>query len=58
VILITSELPEAIGMADRIGVMASGRLTGVLDNRRRDVSQEMIMQLAVPARQQLLSQEN
>lgn len=47
VILITSELSEAIGMADRIGVMSKGRLAGVLDNRAGDVTQEQIMGLAV-----------
>lgn len=47
VILITSELPEAIGMADCIGVMSKGRLAGILDNRRCEVTQEMIMGLSV-----------
>lgn len=48
VLLITSELAEAVGMADRIGVMAGGRLTGILDNRNRDVTQEAILRLSVP----------
>jgi ribose transport system ATP-binding protein len=47
VLLITSELPEAIGMADRIAVMANGALAGVLDNRIRAVTQEMILELAI-----------
>jgi len=47
VILITSELPEAIGMGDRIGVMSKRRLVGILDNRGGDVTQEQIMGLAV-----------
>ena len=47
VILITSELPEAIGMADRIGVMSKGRIMGILDNRGGEVAQEQIMGLAV-----------
>ncbi len=47
VLMITSELPEAIGMADRIGVMCHGRLAGVLDNRGHDVSQEGLLRLAV-----------
>ncbi|MCP4251259.1 MAG: sugar ABC transporter ATP-binding protein [bacterium] len=46
VVMISSELPEVIGMADRIGVMHEGRLTGILDNRQRQVSQEQIMRLA------------
>lgn len=48
VLLITSEFAEAVGMADRIGVMAGGRMTGILDNRRRDVTQEEILRLSVP----------
>lgn len=48
VLLITSELGEAIGMADRIAVMAGGRLTGILNNLRRDVSQAAILRLCVP----------
>jgi ABC-type sugar transport system ATPase subunit len=50
VVLITSELPEATGMADRIGVMSDGLLAGILENARRDVPQEAIMRLAVGAR--------
>jgi ABC-type sugar transport system ATPase subunit len=34
-------------MADRIGVMCRGRLVGILDNRNRDVTQEVILRLAV-----------
>lgn len=47
ILIISSELPEVIGMADRIGVMCEGKLTGILDNASRDTSQEAIMQLAV-----------
>ena len=46
VVMITSELPEALGMSDRILVMHEGRVTGMID----DVSattQEQIMELAV-----------
>jgi len=46
VVMVSSELPEVIGMADRIGVMHEGRLTGILDNRERGVTQEQIMRLA------------
>lgn len=45
-LMISSELPEVIGMSDRIGVMHEGRLAGILDNARRDVTQEQIMLLA------------
>ena len=46
VVVASSELPEVIALADRIGVMSEGRLAGVLDNARRDVEQEAILDLA------------
>jgi len=50
IVMISSELPEIIGMCDRIGVMHEGRLAGVLDNRSRQVTQEEIMRLAAGTR--------
>jgi ABC-type sugar transport system ATPase subunit len=47
ILMISSELPEVIGMADRIGVMHEGRLMGILDNADRRVTQDAIMRLAV-----------
>lgn len=44
VIVISSEIPEVMGLADRIIVMAEGRLTGELS--RPDFSQEAIMTYA------------
>ncbi|PSJ21621.1 D-xylose ABC transporter ATP-binding protein [Halomonas sp. ND22Bw] len=44
VIMISSELPEVIGMSDRIMVMHEGRTTGFLD--RGDADQVNIMELA------------
>lgn len=44
VILISSDLPEVLGMSDRIAVMCEGHLTGVLD--RSEATQEKVMQLA------------
>ena len=44
VIMISSELPEVLGMADRVVVMQEGRINGVLD--RKDATQESIMKLA------------
>jgi ribose transport system ATP-binding protein len=46
VVLASSELPEIIGMADRIAVLRGGRIMGTLDNRSRNVTQEQVMQLA------------
>ena len=44
VILVSSEIPELMGLADRILVMAAGRITGEL--KRSEFSQERIMQHA------------
>ena len=44
VIMISSELPEVLGMSDRIMVMHEGRVTGILDRDKAD--QVSIMQLA------------
>jgi putative multiple sugar transport system ATP-binding protein len=45
VIMISSELPEALGMADRIYVMNEGRIKGVLN--KEEATQEKIMHLAL-----------
>jgi len=44
VIMISSEMPELLGMSDRIMVMCEGRNTGTLDSK--DATQERIMELA------------
>lgn len=44
IILISSELPEVIGMSDRIAVMHDGCITGIIG--RDEFSQEKIMHLA------------
>ena len=44
IIMISSELPEVLAMADRIVVMEEGRVTGILDNQ--DLDQETIMRYA------------
>jgi ABC-type sugar transport system ATPase subunit len=46
IVMISSELPEVLGMADRILVMHEGRITGEIADARR-ATQEQIMQLAV-----------
>ena len=45
IVMISSELPEVLGMADRILVMHEGRVTGEISDPRR-ATQEEIMQLA------------
>jgi putative xylitol transport system ATP-binding protein len=44
VIMVSSELPEVLGMSDRIVVFQRGRAAAVLD--RSEASQERLMQLA------------
>lgn len=44
IIMISSELPELLGMSDRIMVVREGRVTGVLD--RKEADQEKVMTLA------------
>ena len=46
ILMISSELPEVLGMADRILVMHEGRLTGEI-TRPAESSQQAIMALAV-----------
>ncbi|GAB2511502.1 sugar ABC transporter ATP-binding protein [Nocardia heshunensis] len=45
VLVISSELPEVLGLADRIVVMQQGRVTGELD--RADATEEAILALAM-----------
>jgi putative multiple sugar transport system ATP-binding protein len=45
VIMVSSELPEALGMADRIYVMNEGKIKGVLN--KEEATQEKIMHLAL-----------
>ena len=44
IIMISSELPEVLGMSDRVVVMQEGIVQGVLD--RSEATQESIMKLA------------
>ena len=48
VVLISSELPELLGMCDRIATMSAGRLTGVVS--REEATQESLMRLMTMAR--------
>lgn len=43
-LIVSSELPELLGMCDRLYVMSKGRITGEL--RREEFSQETIMKMA------------
>ena len=48
ILVVSSELPELLLLADRILVMSEGRQTGLLE--RSQASEERIMQLAAPRR--------
>ncbi|MEV2225519.1 sugar ABC transporter ATP-binding protein [Nocardia vinacea] len=56
VLVISSELPEVLGLADRIVVMQHGRVTGELD--REEASEEAILALAMAADLSHTSQGN
>jgi ribose transport system ATP-binding protein len=49
IIMISSEMPELIGMSDRILVMAGGKITGELS--KEETTQEKILELASVARE-------
>ncbi|MBS5083969.1 MAG: sugar ABC transporter ATP-binding protein [Clostridiales bacterium] len=46
VIMISSEMPEILGMSDRVVVMQGGRITGTLDRESDHFNQEDIMRAA------------
>lgn len=46
IIMVSSELPEILGMSDRILVMHEGEIGGEFDNSNHDVTQEEIMVIA------------
>ena len=45
IIMISSELPEVLGMSDRIAVMHAGQIVGMLD--RSEASQEKVLEMAL-----------
>ncbi len=46
VIMVSSEMPEILGMSDRVVVMREGRITGIMERDKDDFSQEDIMKAA------------
>jgi ribose transport system ATP-binding protein len=46
ILMVSSDLPEVLGMSDRILVMSDGRITGELPAEA--ATQEEVMQLATP----------
>ncbi len=46
IVVVSSELPELLGIADRVMVMCEGRKTAEID--RMEANEEVLMQAAVP----------
>ncbi|OYP59351.1 hypothetical protein CG709_00490, partial [Lachnotalea glycerini] len=46
VIMVSSELPEVLGISDRVIVMREGRVTGEIDRNTDKFSSEIIMKAA------------
>jgi rhamnose transport system ATP-binding protein len=44
-VMISSELPEVLGMSDRVAVMHAGRVIGVVE--RASATQELVMEMAL-----------
>lgn len=55
ILMISSELPEIVGMSDRVYVMRAGEIAGELDGEA--ITQENIMELATGATQHLADTE-
>jgi putative multiple sugar transport system ATP-binding protein len=55
VIIITSELPEALAMADRIYVMNEGKIKGVLT--REEATQEKVMHMALVHQEEVKNEQ-
>jgi methyl-galactoside transport system ATP-binding protein/inositol transport system ATP-binding protein len=45
IVMVSSELPEILGMSDRVVVLCQGKLTGILENND-ELTQEIVMQYA------------
>ena len=52
IIVISSEMPELLGVSDRIMVMAEGHVSGFLD--KEEATQEKIMALATKFKKEIL----
>lgn len=51
ILMISSELPEIIGMSDRVLVMREGQLVGAIDGVREAITQENVMSYATGVRE-------
>ncbi len=53
IIMVSSEMPELLGMSDRIGVMCEGKLAGILD--REKATQFEVLKLATKFTKKIIS---
>ena len=53
--MVSSELPEIMGMSDRIVVMHEGRVSGIIENTP-DLTQDELMLYATGQKQQRLEE--
>ena len=44
IIIVSSEMPEILGITNRIGVMSAGRLSGIVNTK--DTNQEELLKLS------------
>ncbi len=58
VIMVSSELPEVIGMSDRILVMNQGKVAGIVDQAGGKTTEEHVLSLAVGHEYSLHGKEN
>jgi ABC-type sugar transport system ATPase subunit len=56
IVMVSSELPELISVADRIMVMQEGRMKGIVSNK--EATQELVMSLATQEAKQLSHKSN
>ena len=54
ILMVSSELPEILGMSDRIMVMAGGRIRGFLT--RDEATEEKVMELATATDRELIAE--
>ncbi|MCX7046151.1 MAG: L-arabinose ABC transporter ATP-binding protein AraG [Candidatus Sumerlaeota bacterium] len=53
VIMVSSDLPEVLGVSDRIAVMRGGRISAILS--REETTQEQVLKLALPAATEMIA---
>jgi len=55
VVVVSSELPEVLGVCDRVAVMRQGRIVATMD--RTEATQQRVLELALPVNEKLTKQQ-